>query len=116
MATRNAPLNNPFVRRSPTLLFAAEAVNSVAGALLTVGLPFYMNHRFGWGAKENFAMAACQGALYVSGALSAKRISGRWGRERSFLTLCACMTAFALAVGISSSMFWPVTMALLVAI
>jgi MFS family permease len=116
MAIRNALLINPFVRRSLTLLFAAEAVNSVAGALLTVGLPFYMNHRFGWGAKENFAMAACQGALYVSGALSAKRISGRWGRERSFLALCACMTAFALAVGISSSMFWPVTMALLVAI
>jgi MFS family permease len=116
MANHNTSVVIPSVRRSPALLFAAEAVNSVAGALLTVGLPFYMNHRFGWGAKENFAMAACQGALYVSGALSAKKISGRWGRERSFLALCACMTALALAVGISASMFWPVMMALFVAI
>ncbi len=101
---------------SPRLFFAAEAVNSFAATLLTVGLPFYMNHRFGWGARENFAMAACQGVLYVSGALLAKKLSGRWGRERSLLALYASMTVFALAVGISASMFWPVLMALLVAI
>ena len=95
-------------------LFAAEAVNSIGGTLLTVGLPFYTNHRFGWGARENFAMAALQGALYMFGALSAQKISNRWGRQRSLLALFAGMTAFAVAVGISASMAWAVVMALLV--
>ena len=51
------------LKRSPFLLYAAEAVNSAAGTLLTVGLLFYMTHRFGWTARENFAVAVCQGVL-----------------------------------------------------
>jgi MFS family permease len=97
-------------------LYMAEAVNSISGTLLTVGLPFYTSHRFGWGAKENFAVAACQGALYVCGALSAKRISRRWGRAASLLSLCAGMTVLALAVGISAAHLWAIPTALLVAI
>ncbi len=102
--------------RGPLPLYAAEAVNSIAGTLLTVGLPFYMNHRFGWGAKENFAVAACQGTLYVLGALSAKKISARWGRGASLPALCAGMTAVALAVAVSASMGWAVAAALLAAV
>jgi MFS family permease len=97
-------------------LYTAEGINSISSTLLTVGLPFYTSHRFGWGARENFAIAACQGMLYVCGALLAKRISRRWGRESSLLVLGAGMTAFALAVGISASHFWAFTMVLLVAI
>jgi MFS family permease len=106
------------IRNSSRLvsLFTAEAFNSISGTLLTVGLPFYTSHRFGWGARENFAIAACQGTLYVFGALSAKRISRRWGRELSLMTLCASMTAFALAVGISASYSLAFATALLVAI
>jgi MFS family permease len=97
-------------------LYTSEAVNSISGTLLTVGLPFYTSHRFGWGAKENFTIAACQGILYVFGALSAKRISRRWGRELSLIALCSAMTAFALAVGISASYSLAFTTVLLVAL
>lgn len=101
-------------RRGLVALYAAEAVNSIAGTLLTVGLPFYTSHRFGWGAKENFATAALQGAFYVIGALLAKRISRRWGRQPSLLALYACMTAVAVAVAVSASAGWAVGTALLV--
>jgi MFS family permease len=102
------------VRHKLIALYTAEAVNSIAATLLTVGLPFYMSHRFGWGARENFAVAALQGVFYMLGALSAQRISGRWGREKSMLALYACMTTIACAVGISATMAWAHTTALLV--
>ena len=86
----------------------------MAATLLTVGLPFYMSHRFGWGALENFAVAALQGVTYMLGALSAQRISHRWGREKSLLALYACMTTLACAVGINATMARPHVMALLV--
>jgi MFS family permease len=101
-------------RRNLLPLFAAESVNSIAATLLTVGLPFYMSHRFGWGARENFAVAALQGVFYMLGALSAQRMSHCWGRKKSLLALYACMTAIACAVGISATMARPHVMALLV--
>ena len=79
-----------------------------------MGLPFYMSHRFGWGARENFAVAALQGVFYMLGALSAQRISHRWGREKSLFALYACMTVIACAVGISATMAWAHAMALLI--
>lgn len=101
-------------RNGVVALYAAEAVNSIAGTLLTVGLPFYTNHRFGWGARENFTTAAFQGIFYVLGALLAKRLSRRWGRAPSLLALYACMTAVATGVAISASSGWAVAMAALV--
>jgi len=65
---------------------------------------------------ENFMVAAVQGLFYVLGALSAQRVSRRWGRMKSLLVLCACMTAAACAVGISATMAWPHIMAMLVAL
>jgi MFS family permease len=103
---------SPFHQRL-LLLYAAEASNAIAAILLIVGLAFYTHHRFGWGARENFSVAALQGALYMLGALLAKRISQRWGRERSLLGLYAGMTALAVAVATSASMNWPVATALL---
>lgn len=116
MASNNNRGFISFLRRSPFLLYFAESVNSIAGTLLTVGLPFYMNHRFGWGARENFATAACQGTLYVLGALSAKRLSQRLKRETALLFLYAAMTVFAFAVGFCASAGWAVLMVLLVAV
>jgi MFS family permease len=72
-------------------IYAAEAVGSVSGTLLTVGLPFYTQTRFGWGARENFLVATCQGVGYVLGALSAGRIAGRWGRRSSLVVLFVVM-------------------------
>jgi MFS family permease len=95
-------------------LYAAEAANAISAILLVVGLSFYTSHRFGWGARENFSIAAFQGVFYMLGALQAKRISQRWGRERSLLWLYAGMTAFAVAVAICASMNCAVATALLV--
>jgi len=114
MATSSANHIKPPVLYRLVPLYATEAVNSVAATLLTVGLPFYMNHRFGWGARENFAVAALQGMLYMTGALSAQKISQRWGREKPLLALYASMTMVAVAVGISATMAWAVAAALLV--
>jgi hypothetical protein len=85
MAKRILTPGTGSVRREPLFLYAAEAANAVSAILLVVGLSFYTNHRFGWGARENFTVAAFQGAFYMFGALLAKNISRRWGRER---TLC----------------------------
>jgi len=97
-------------------LYSAEAVNSIAATLLTVGLPFYMSHRFGWGARENFVVAALQGIFYMIGALSAQNISHRWARGKSLLALYACMTTIACAVGISATMAWAHIMVMLVVV
>ncbi len=97
-------------------LFGAEAANSIAGTLLTVGLPFYSSHRFQWGARENFAVATCQGVLYVLGALSARSIADRWGRKTPLLALYALMALLAIAVGFTSSVGWPLPTVGLVAL
>jgi MFS family permease len=104
------------LRRSPLLLFTAEGANSAAGTLLTVGVLFYMTHRFGWTARENFAVAACQGMFYVLGALSAKRLANRWKRIAALQTLYAIMPLFAFAAGFCATTGWAVPTAILVAI
>ncbi len=101
------------VRSGLVPLYTAEAANAISAILLVVGLSFYTSHRFGWGARENFTVAAFQGALYMFGALLAQRISRRWGRERSLIGLYAGMTVLASAVGISASMSRAFTAALL---
>jgi MFS family permease len=116
MATGKTLESNISLTHRPFLLYATEGVNSFATTLLTAALPFYTSHRFGWGARENFAVAALQGLFYMFGALLAKRISHRWGRERSLLALYAGMTAFAVAVGIIASMNWAITTVLLIAV
>ncbi|MDR0311883.1 MAG: MFS transporter [Acidobacteriota bacterium] len=104
------------LRRSPLLLYMAEALNSAAGTLLTVGVLFYMTHRFGWTARENFTVAVCQGALYVLGALTAKRLADRWKRIAVLQVLYAIMPLFALAAGFCATVGWAVPTAMIVAI
>ena len=104
------------LRRSPVLLFAAEAANAAAGTLLTVGVLFYMTHRFGWTARENFAVAVCQGTLYVIGALSAKRLADRWKRIAALQMLYTVMPLFAFAAGFCATAGWAVPTAIIVAI
>jgi MFS family permease len=116
MATGNARRSNAPISHRLFSLYAAEGVNSFAATLLTAALPFYTSHRFGWGARENFAIAALQGLLYMCGALLAQRVSQRWGRERSLITLYAVMTVFATMVGIAASFAWAVAMVGLVVV
>jgi MFS family permease len=113
MASRNTVPVISTARNGLRLLYAIEAANAISAILLVVGLAFYTSHRFGWGALENFSVAASQGALYMLGALLAQKISRRWGRRRSLIVLYACMTAFALGVGSCASMHWAFAMALL---
>ena len=104
------------LKHSPILLYIAEAVNSAAGTLLTVGTLFYMTHRFGWTVRENFAVALCQGALYVIGALAAERLAGRWKRIAVLRMLYAVMPLFALTAGTCAAMGLAVQTAVFVAI
>ncbi|MCL2878502.1 MAG: MFS transporter, partial [Acidobacteria bacterium] len=104
------------LRRSPFLLYAAEAANSAAGTLLTVGVLFYMTHRFGWTARENFAVAVCQGTLYVLGALSAKRMADRWKRIAALQTLYAIMPLLAFSAGFCATTGLAVPTAIIVAV
>jgi MFS family permease len=93
---RQARLPRAFARL-PTL-YATEAVGAISGALLTVGLPFYTHHRFGWDARDNFLLGAGQGVAYVLGALSAQRLSLRWGRRTSLVALYAVLALFGMAI------------------
>ena len=104
------------LRCSPLLLYAAEAANAAAGTLLTVGVLFYMTHRFGWTARENFAVAVCQGVLYVFGALSAKRLADRWKRIAALQALYAVMPLLAFAAGFCATSGWAVPTAMIVAV
>ena len=106
---------NRHFRRGPFLLYAAEALNSAAGTLLTVGVLFYMTHRFGWTARENFAVAVCQGVFYIVGALSAKRMADRWKRIAVLQTLYVVMPLFAFSAGFCATAERAVTTALIVA-
>ena len=113
MALHNATPHALPHRHRRFLLYGAETANAIAAVLLLVGLSFYTHHRFGWGPRENFTVAAFQGALYMLGALLAQKISQRWGREKSLLGLYAGMMALAVSVGICASMGWAATTALL---
>jgi MFS family permease len=69
------------------LLFAAEGVTSAGTTLLTIGIFFYTANRFAWDARNNFLLAASQGAAYAVGALCAHAVSRAFGRRRSLLVL-----------------------------
>jgi MFS family permease len=79
-------------------LYAAEAVGAISGALLTVGLPFFTHHRFGWDARDNFLLGAGQGVVYVLGALSAQPMAQRWGRRTSLVALYVLLTLLGMAI------------------
>jgi hypothetical protein len=81
------------------LLYATEALASIAGALFTAGLPFYTHYRFGWGAQENLMLGAGQGIAYSFGALSAEAVARRLGRRRALLLAYTLLSLMAGAVG-----------------
>lgn len=111
-------------RRRLILVHTIEAMMSAASNLLTIGVFFFMEHRFGWGLKSNFLLSAGLGAVYVLGALCADRLSRRVGRRgslaRAYLVIAvitlvaACMNvawAYAIAVLIfagTSATTWPI--------
>jgi hypothetical protein len=99
VATPCAAPEARFPRRL-SALYAVEALGSVSGSLLTVGMPFYTHHRFGWDARDNFLLTAGQGVAYVIGALSAQPIARRWGRRASLFVLYTLLVLLGTAVGV----------------
>jgi hypothetical protein len=100
--------------------------------MLQVGIFFYTQHYFGWGMKQNFMLAAAQGAVYVAGSLTSASIAGRYGRRRglvavyvgmSTIALCAALTRAAPALLIAallshtfiSALNWPAVESLVTA-
>jgi hypothetical protein len=108
-------------------VFVIEGIGSMGGTMFTVGISFYTANRFGWGLRENFRLAATQGAVYVAGALLAGRVAARMPHQRATLLLhgmmallCAAGTAAGgagavlavvavlLAYTFTSAVAWPI--------
>lgn len=101
------PLPSPTV---PAALYAIEAMLSVGGTLLSIGIVFVMNHRFGWQMRQNFLLATGQGIVYVPGALSARWLAERFGRRAALSWIYLVLAALALVAAAAKS---PVVIAVL---
>ena len=98
------PSYAPALRRPPVgVLYAVEALCSVGGNLLQVGIFFYTNRRFGWGLRENFTLATTQGVVYVAGALLAHGLSTRVAPRRVLTALYLLLALIALVPLLSES-------------
>lgn len=78
--------------------YGIEAMATIGGTLMSVGIFFYMKYRYDWRMPQNFMLAAGQGIVYVPGALLAGPLAKRFGRRQIlggvYLVLTA-LTAFA---------------------
>lgn len=99
-----SPVNNASSATFQGVLpfYAVEAMSTVGGTLMSVGIFFYMHHRFGWQMPQNFMLAAAQGIVYVPAALSAGNVVARLGQRRTLslvygllalIGLTACLIA-----------------------
>ncbi len=66
-------------RRSKVVLFVLEALNSVAVGLYYTYLFWFMQERFGYGDRENLAIAALNGLIYTFCAWQGGRLGQRLG-------------------------------------
>lgn len=85
------------------LLLTVEGLASIGGNLIQVGIFFYTNRRFGWGARENLTLAAVQGIVYVCGALLAHGVSSRVPPRTVLTTIYALLTLTALSTLVTHS-------------
>jgi MFS family permease len=105
-------------------VFTIEALVSSGSNLLTTGVFFFMQHRFGWGLSKNFLLAACLGFFYIFGALAAHPLTTRFGRLpplvgaylvivltatiASIFTTPFVAATVILIYGFSSAITWPI--------
>lgn len=87
-------------RNRLVLVHVIEALVSAASNLLTIGVFFFMEHRFQWTLKSNFILSAGLGAVYVVGALAADPISRRLGRRRSLATAYLTISVITLVAAL----------------
>ncbi len=78
-------------------VFSLEGLGSIGANLLMYGIFFYMQKRFGWGARRNLLLSCAEGVAYVLGALAAHPLSLRVHRRTILVVLHAAMAAVALA-------------------
>lgn len=79
-------------------LYAIEAMATVGGTLMSVGIFFYMKYRFGWRMPQNFLLAAGQGIAYVPGALLAGPAARKFGHRSTLgvvYVVLSCLTGMA---------------------
>jgi hypothetical protein len=80
-------------------LYVIEALGSVGGTLMSIGIPFLTKERLHWGPGRNFALAGAQGAVYVAGAMFASRLAAR---VRPRAALAGVYVALAALAGIGA--------------
>jgi MFS family permease len=88
--------------------YLVEAMATVGGTLMSVGIFFYMRKQFSWGMPENFMLAAGQGLVYIPGALLAGVVTRKFGSTKTLtgvygilalLTAAACLIAVSARAG-----------------
>lgn len=92
-------------RNSYLPLYFVEAMASIGGTLLSIGIFFFMKDRFGWQSPQNFLLAAAQGVVYVPAALSAGWIAHRLNPRRALIGIYTVLLLLALAAWGSSVAF-----------
>src|SRR5688572_12503140 len=88
-------LESDATARRLKVFYTIEGIASFAACLLMVGIFFFTTAKFGWGLRENFLLAAVQGAVYVCGALMAGKLAERVGRRTLLTALYVGMASVA---------------------
>src|SRR5580658_4282776 len=87
-------------RQLKTGYFALAAMNTVATSYYFNYLFFYLRDHFGFGNRDNLAVSALSGFIYIFAAWQCGKFAARHGRVLSlkigFLSLCAVMIACGL--------------------
>jgi MFS family permease len=127
MSTLTFKSITPSRRRETTrlvLLHLIEAMMSVAGNLLGIGIFFFTTNQFHWTLRQNFELSTCMGTIYVCGALAAYPLSQKFGRRMPltiayiaigivalaafFFTKPAVVVCANLVYNLFSAISWPI--------
>jgi len=89
-----AAMTQPMPPQAPprtclALLYFTEAMQCIGCTLISVGIFFYTKRHLGWTLRENFLLALGEGAVYIAGALLARRLAGLFGRRNVLMAVNA---------------------------
>ena len=92
--------------------YVCASLSSVSGVMMSLGIFFFTEHYFHWGLRQNFLLAAGQGAMYVLGSLAADRVARRFGRRRGLIAVYSALAALGLLAALAPSPAWTVAVLL----